>query len=124
VRRAAGGERLELYGLLLVFTARIFFAKSTAKDRKPTVGVEGQMDQFRVALMVTRIIGASLSAVGTGWLLAWGSLAANDWVFAGTLAPQRPSYRLLWITYAGVYAVGGVILSLFARQIAKFATRP
>jgi hypothetical protein len=79
------------------------------------------MDEFRVALLVTRIIAALLIILGGSWLLVWGLTALNDWVFTGSLA--RSSFRLTLATYAGVDATAGVIMGRFSHQIARFATK-
>jgi hypothetical protein len=80
------------------------------------------MDEFRVALMVTRIIAVLLIILGGSWFFACSLAAANAWVFTGTLR-DPPSFRLVWSTYAMVDIVAGLVMARFAHQIAKFETK-
>lgn len=83
------------------------------------------MDEFRVALMITRIIAALLIALGGSWLISWGLIVANDWVFSPSHGqPPLRNWAFYAAFYAGVYAAAGVIMGRFDHQIAKFATRP
>jgi hypothetical protein len=80
------------------------------------------MDEFRLALLATRILAVVLLTVAGSWLFAWALTAANDWVFTGALA--RSSFRQTWATYAMINAVAGIFLGRFAHPIARLVTRP
>lgn len=79
------------------------------------------MDEYRVALMITRIIAILLMALGGSWLLVWFFAAANEFVVTGKLASSN--YRLVWSTYAAVDFTAGLALGRFSRQIARLATK-
>lgn len=80
------------------------------------------MDEFRLALIATRILAVLLLVLGLGWFFAWALAAGNDWVFTGDLG--RSSFRLTWSTYAMVYAVAGIVLGRFDKQVAKIVSKP
>jgi hypothetical protein len=82
------------------------------------------MDEFRMALIISRIAGSVLFVIGGCWFFAWGSMAIHDWVQNGFLSPQGSSLRLAWITDGVVYWGAGVVVMLLGHRIARFATKP
>jgi hypothetical protein len=79
------------------------------------------MGEYRLALLITRILAILLLAVGCSWLLVWFFAAANEFVVKGALTASN--YRLIWSTYAAVNVTAGLVLYRCSRQIAGLVTK-
>jgi hypothetical protein len=82
------------------------------------------MDEFRMALIISRIAGSVLYVIGGGWFFAWGLMAIHDLVLNGSLTARGSFFRLEWITYGFISWGAGLVVMLLGHRIARFATKP